>query len=98
MPHDPLPSSIVRAYDIRGAVPDQIDELVAWRIGNAFGQWLGQRGATSAVVGRDARQSSPELYESAVDGLLSAGVDVHASGLSPTPVIGWALRRVEEGG
>ena len=98
MPHDPLPPSIVRAYDIRGAVPDQIDELVAWRIGNAFGQWLGQRGATSAVVGRDARQSSPELYESAVDGLLSAGVDVHASGLSPTPVIGWAVDQQQLGG
>ena len=98
MPPKPLPASIVRAYDIRGTTPDQIDESVAWRIGNAFGQWLLHNGGESAAVGRDARQSSPELYESAIDGLLNAGVDVHAAGLSPTPVIGWTVEQHGLGG
>ena len=80
------PASIVRAYDIRGVVPDQIDESVVRRIGQGFGQWLRARGDRSAVVGRDARVSSPTLYEAAIEGLRLSGVDVHAAGLAPTPV------------
>ena len=98
MPADPLPAEIVRAYDIRGTVPDQIDESVAWRIGSAFGQWLMRRGAASVAVGHDARESSPALYEASVDGLRSAGLDVHAAGLCPTPVIGWTVDQRGLGG
>ena len=98
MPADLLPAQIVRAYDIRGAVPDQIDETVAWRIGAAFGRWLAQRGAASVAVGRDTRASSPALYESAIDGLRSAGSDVRAAGLAPTPLIGWTVDRERLGG
>ena len=93
-----LPAGIVRAYDIRGTVPDQIDESVARLVGNAFGQWLSQRGAQAVVVGRDARESSPALYESAIEGLTTAGLDVRAAGLSPTPVIGWAVDWLGLGG
>lgn len=93
-----LPADIVRAYDIRGTVPEQIDEPVARRVGNAFGQWLVRRGAESVVVGRDARASSPALYESAIEGLLGAGIEVLSAGLSPTPVIGWAVDQLGLGG
>ena len=92
------PASIVRAYDIRGVVPDQIDESVVRRIGQGFGQWLRARGDRSAVVGRDARVSSPTLYEAAIEGLRLSGIDVHAAGLAPTPVIGWAVDRMRLGG
>ena len=93
-----LPADIVRAYDIRGTVPDQIDESVALQVGNGFGQWLSRRGAQAVVVGRDARESSPALYESAIQGLLGAGIDVFMAGLAPTPVIGWAVDRLGLGG
>ena len=93
-----LPADIVRAYDIRGTVPEQIDEQVARRVGNAFGQWLVRRGAESVVVGRDARASSPALYESVIEGLRGAGIDVFSAGLSPTPVIGWAVDQLGLGG
>ncbi|MCY3570328.1 MAG: phosphomannomutase/phosphoglucomutase [Chloroflexi bacterium] len=93
-----LPADIVRAYDIRGTVPEQIDEPVARRVGNAFGQWLVRRGAESVVVGRDARASSPTLYESAIEGLRGAGIDVFSAGLSSTPVIGWAVDQLGLGG
>ena len=98
MPPQPLPSEIVRAYDLRGTTPDQIDSRVAGRVGNAFAQWLLDRGATSMVVGHDTRASSPDLYEATIEGALAAGIDVHAAGLAPTPVIGWAVDRSGFGG
>lgn len=98
MPPGELPNEVIRAYDIRGRVPDQIDESVARRIGQGFALWLMQRGAGTAVVGRDARDSSPVLYEAAIDGLQRGGVDVSAAGLVPTPVIGWTVDRYRLGG
>ncbi|MCY3558212.1 MAG: phosphomannomutase/phosphoglucomutase [Chloroflexi bacterium] len=98
MPDPTLPSEIVRAYDIRGTTPDQIDGEVARRVGNGFAQWLLDRGATALIVGHDTRDSSPELYEAAIEGALRAGIDVHAAGLAPTPVIGWAVDRECLGG
>ncbi len=93
-----LPAEIVRAYDIRGTTPDQVNSAVAEHLGNAFGQWLLGRGATSLIVGHDTRATSSELYEAAVDGALAAGIDVNAAGLAPTPVIGWAVDRQDLGG
>ena len=98
MPPNELAAEIVRAYDIRGTVPDQIDESVTRRVGNAFAQWLTQRGVRSAVVGHDTRASSPTLYEAAIDGLRAAGLDVHTAGLAPTPVVGWTIDRIHAGG
>ena len=93
-----LPSEIVRAYDIRGTVPDQINPAVAERIGNAMAQWLLNRGARSMAVGRDARATSPELYEAAISGATAAGIDVRGAGLAPTPVMGWTVDRDGFGG
>jgi phosphomannomutase/phosphoglucomutase len=98
MPPSPLPNEVIRAYDIRGTTPDQINSAVAERIGNAFAQWLLDRGARSMAVGHDTRASSTELYEAAIAGGLSAGIDVAAAGLAPTPVIGWAVEREGLGG
>lgn len=97
-PPSELPNEVIRAYDIRGTTPDQINSAVAERIGNAFAQWLLDRGAGSMVVGHDTRASSFELYEAAIAGALSAGIDVHGAGLAPTPVIGWAVQREGLGG
>lgn len=98
MPSDPLPAEIVRAYDIRGTTPDQIDESVSRRLGSAFGRWLNRRGAQSVAVGCDARRSSPALYESAIDGLTASGLDAYAVGVVPTPVVGWTVDREGLGG
>ncbi len=98
MPADSIPAEIVRAYDIRGTTPDQVNADVARRIGNAFGQWLLDRGATSMVIGHDTRATSRELSEAAVDGALDAGIEVHAAGLAPTPVIGWTVDQRGLGG
>ncbi len=98
MPASAIPAAIVRAYDLRGTTPDQIDSRVASRVGNAFAQWLRDRGATAMIVGHDTRATSPELYEAAIEGALAAGVEVYAGGLAPTPVVGWAVDRSGFGG
>ena len=91
MPTAEIPPEIVRAYDIRGTTPNPINPTVAERIGNAFAQWLMDRGARSMVVGHDTRATSNGLYEAAVEGAIAAGIRVHAAGLAPTPVIGWTV-------
>jgi len=65
--------SCFKAYDVRGRVPDQLDEDIAYRIGRAFATW---RQARSIVVGHDIRLSSPTLCDAAVAGIRDAGSDV----------------------
>jgi phosphomannomutase len=76
-----------KAYDVRGRVPDQINEDVAYRIGRAFVQFLG---AKSVVVGHDIRLSSPQLSEALVRGLREQGADVIDIGLCGTEEIYFA--------
>ena len=92
-----IPPEIVRAYDIRGTVPDQLSEAVARAVGNRFGAWLRDRGADGAVVARDPRGSSPALCAAAVEGLRAAGMRVHTAGLAPTPVAAWAAAQLGRG-
>lgn len=76
-----------KAYDVRGRVPDQINEDIAYRIGRAFVQFLG---AKSVVVGHDIRLSSPELSAALVRGLREQGADVIDIGLCGTEEIYFA--------
>lgn len=62
-----------KAYDIRGRLPDQLNEDIAWRIGRAYAEWLQPR---RVVVGYDIRLSSSRLCEALTAGLIDAGVDV----------------------
>lgn len=62
-----------KAYDIRGRVPDQLNDEVAYRVGRAFVDFLG---AKTVVVGHDIRLTSASLTESLVKGLTDAGADV----------------------
>ena len=62
-----------KAYDVRGRVPEQLNETIAYRIGRAFAQHLS---ADNIVVGHDIRLTSPALCDAAVDGIRDAGCDV----------------------
>lgn len=73
--------SCFKANDIRGRVPDDLDDDLAVRIGRAFAQELGAR---SAVVGYDVRLESPGLAAAVRRGLTEAGVDVIDIGLCGT--------------
>jgi phosphomannomutase len=73
--------AIFKAYDVRGLVPDQIDEDLARRVGNAF---VAVTGADQVVVGHDMRPSSPGLARAFADGAATAGADVTLIGLAST--------------
>ena len=80
MPDSAL-DSIFKAYDVRGIYPDEIDESIARRIGNAF---VAFTGSARVFVGRDARPSSEPLVAAFIEGALVAGADVVDLGLAST--------------
>jgi phosphomannomutase len=76
-------STIVKAYDIRGVVPDQLDEDVARALGAAFVRVTGAAGG-GVVVGHDMRPSSPALAAAFAAGATGQGADVVHIGLAAT--------------
>ncbi|CAL9463927.1 phosphomannomutase/phosphoglucomutase [Streptomyces sp. enrichment culture] len=80
-------SQIVKAYDVRGVVPDQWDESLAELFGAAFAQVTG---ADAIVVGHDMRPSSPGLAEAFARGAAALGVDVTEIGLCSTDQLYYA--------
>lgn len=73
-----------KAYDIRGRLPDQLNEDIAWRIGRAYAEYLQPK---KVVVGRDIRLSSAALTQALADGLCQGGADVFDIGLCGTEEI-----------
>ncbi|MGZ5416516.1 MAG: phosphomannomutase/phosphoglucomutase [Nocardioides sp.] len=75
--------SVFKAYDVRGLVPEQIDEDLARAVGTAFVAVTGVD-RTGAVVGHDMRSSSPGMARAFAEGAASAGADVTLIGLAST--------------
>jgi len=73
--------AIFKAYDVRGTVPDQLDEDLARATGRAYVEVVG---AERVVVGHDMRPSSPGLAAAFADGATTAGADVTMIGLAST--------------
>jgi phosphomannomutase len=84
--------AIFKAYDIRGIYPDELNEALARRIGNAFAQFTG---AGRILVGHDMRESSPELVAAFTEGATLAGADVAWLGLCSTDLVYFASGRYE---
>ena len=81
----PVLADFIKAYDVRGVVPDQLNVDVAWALGSAFAQVVAlPEQAHSVVVGHDMRPSSPELSRAFADGVASHGVDAVLIGLCST--------------
>jgi len=76
-----------KAYDIRGRIPDELSDDVAWRIGRAYAESIRP---TKVVVGRDVRLSSASLCAALARGLTESGVDVFDIGLCGTEEIYFA--------
>jgi phosphomannomutase len=81
----------VRSYDLRGVVGRQLDVGDARQLGLAYATWVRARGLRRIAVGRDGRESSPDLERALVEGLIAGGVLVHRIGLGPTPQLHFAL-------
>ena len=76
-----------KAYDVRGRIPDQLNEEIARRIGRAFAEVVKPR---QVVVGHDIRLTSEAIKAALVAGLLEQGVDVYDIGLCGTEEIYFA--------
>jgi phosphomannomutase len=71
-----------KAYDLRGRIPGELNEDVAYRVARGYAQFLmPQRGV---IVGRDIRLSSAALTDAVCRGLTDSGVDVYDIGVCGT--------------
>jgi len=87
--------SCFKAYDIRGRIPDQLNDEVAYRIGRAFAQFLQPK---MVVVGQDVRPTSPALTQALIKGLTEGGADVLDIGLCGTEEVYFATSHARADG
>jgi phosphomannomutase/phosphomannomutase/phosphoglucomutase len=81
-----------KAYDIRGQVPDELDRDLAFKIGQAYAEFLRPR---RVVIGNDIRLTSPEMAEVVGEGLMASGVDVVEIGTCGTEEVYFATFHLE---
>ena len=82
-------AGIFKAYDIRGVYPDEINEVIARKIGLAFHYILDAEDramGNTVVVSRDMRSHSGPLAEALISGLRQSGLDVVDIGMATTPM------------
>ena len=92
-----MPAEIFRAYDVRGSVEEGLSADIVRQIGRAIGAEAYERGQQTIVVGRDGRNSGPELQEALIEGLQATGRDVIDVGRVPTPVLYFATHYLNTG-
>jgi len=89
-----VPREIFRTYDIRGVVGRSLSTEVLRALGRALGTLGRERGAATFALGRDGRDSGPELARALADGLNEAGAGVIELGMVPTPVAYFAAHHL----
>lgn len=78
---------ILREYDIRGIVGDNVHVADATALGKAYGTMIVRAGGKRIMVGYDGRTHSPALENALVQGLVSTGLEVERIGLGPSPML-----------
>jgi len=82
---------VLREYDIRGIVGNNLNNNTAYTIGRTFGQIVQKKlNSNKIVTGYDGRLTSPALHEALCYGLKDSGADVFDVGMGPTPMIYFA--------
>ena len=92
---DPM---IFRNYDIRGTVPEQLDEEKVEAIAKGFGTFLRRRKIRQAVVGRDCRLSGEKFKKRFIKGLTEMGIDVIDLGHVMTQMVYYGQYRFQTNG
>ncbi len=91
--------AVIKAYDVRGLVPEQLDGDLAERLGGAFARVTGasaaEGGPGAVIVAHDMRPSGPELVERFCAGVTAQGVDVVNIGLASTDMAYFASGQLE---
>jgi phosphomannomutase len=75
---------VIKAYDVRGLVGEQINEALVTDVGAAFARLMRSEGASKVVIGHDMRDSSPPLSAAFATGVTGQGLDVVRIGLAST--------------
>jgi phosphomannomutase len=75
------PITCFKAYDLRGRIPGELNDDVAYRVARGYAQFLQPK---RVVVGRDIRLSSPGLADAVCRGLTDSGVEVADIGICGT--------------
>ena len=91
----PEPIRCFKSYDVRGRIPDELNEDIAKRIGQGYAEVV-QPG--TAVVGHDIRLTSESIKAALIDGLREQGVDVVDIGQGGTEEIYFATSHLKVGG
>jgi phosphomannomutase len=89
---------VIKAYDVRGLVGDEIDEQFVAEVGGAFARLVrdeGRPGADRVVVGYDMRASSPSLAAAFAEGVVAQGLNVTRIGLASTDQLYFASGRLD---
>ena len=94
-PTDTRLDAIVKAYDIRGTVPDQLDEEVAYALGVGFARFVKTQ---HLLIGHDMRPSGPALVDAFARGVMEQGVDVILLGLASTDLVYYAAGKFDAPG
>ncbi len=91
--------AIFKAYDIRGRYPGEIEEGTAQKIGHATAWALGDNPEGKTVaVGHDVRASAPSISKAVIEGLQRAGTNVIDIGLCTTPMLNYAVGKLQVAG
>ncbi len=77
---------------VRGVANIELTPELAFRLGEAAGHFLGDRGRGRLVVGRDTRRSGDMLEAALVAGICSGGADALVAGIVPTPAVAYLTR------
>ena len=85
---------VVKAYDVRGLVGEELDEPLVTDLGAAFARLMRGEGARQVVIGHDMRDSSPTLAAAFAAGVMSQGLDVVRIGLASTDQLYFASGRL----
>ncbi|MBF6178031.1 phosphomannomutase/phosphoglucomutase [Nocardia otitidiscaviarum] len=76
--------AVIKAYDVRGVVGEQIDADFVKDVGASFARLMREEGARQVVIGHDMRDSSPALSAAFAAGVQAQGLDVIHIGLAST--------------
>ncbi|HDG97432.1 MAG TPA: phosphomannomutase/phosphoglucomutase [Desulfobacterales bacterium] len=90
-----MKAHIFREYDIRGIVPDELNQDTVYQLGLAIGTYYSEKGAKKISLGRDCRLSSPSLFEGLSEGLMKTGMDIIDVGMVPTPLLYFSLHQLD---
>lgn len=87
--------AVIKAYDVRGLVGEQIDEDFVREAGASFARLVRAEGASTVVIGHDMRDSSPSLSRAFADGVTTQGLNVVTIGLASTDQLYYASGQLD---